>query len=139
MIPFLDLRAINAQYREELIEAAVNVVDSGWFIQGAELNAFEEEFADYCGTKFGVGVANGLDALSLTLRAWKRLGKLKDRDEVIVPANTYIASILAITENDLVPVLVEPNEKTCNTLKNNVETRGLTPKVCPFTLFRKRF
>lgn len=113
-IPFLDLKAINAQYRQELIEAATRVIDSGWYIQGAELKAFETEFAAYCGTKHSIGVANGLDALTLTLRAWKELGKLKEGDEVIVPANTYIASILAVTENRLKPVLVEPDEHTYN-------------------------
>ncbi|MCC4288869.1 DegT/DnrJ/EryC1/StrS family aminotransferase [Vreelandella aquamarina] len=113
-IPFLDLKAINAQYREDLIDAATRVIDSGWYIQGTELTAFESEFAAYCGTRHCIGVANGLDALTLTLRAWKELGKLKEGDEVIVPANTYIASILAITENRLKPVLVEPNEQTYN-------------------------
>jgi dTDP-4-amino-4,6-dideoxygalactose transaminase len=114
MIPFLDLKSINAQYREELIEAATRVIDSGWYIMGAELKAFEKEYAEYCGTKHCIGVANGLDALILVLRAWKELGKLKDGDEVIVQANTYIASILAITENNLVPVLVEPDPDTYN-------------------------
>lgn len=114
MIPFLDLKSINAQYREELIEAATRVIDSGWYIMGAELKAFEREYAEYCGTKHCIGVANGLDALILVLRAWKELGKLKDGDEVIVQANTYIASILAITENNLVPVLVEPDPDTFN-------------------------
>jgi dTDP-4-amino-4,6-dideoxygalactose transaminase len=114
MIPFLDLKAINAQYRQELIEAATRVIDSGWYIQGAELKAFEAEFAAYCGTEHCIGVANGLDALTLTLRAWKELGRLKEGDEVIVPANTYIASILAITENRLKPILVEPDEYTYN-------------------------
>lgn len=114
MIPFLDLNAINAQYRDELVAAATRVIDSGWYIQGTEVKAFEEEFADYCGSKYCIGVANGLDALTLTLRAWKEMGKLKEGDEVIVPANTYIASILAITENRLKPVLVEPEEATFN-------------------------
>lgn len=114
MIPFLDLKTINGQYREALIEAATRVIDSGWYIQGPELSAFEKEFASYCGTKHCVGVANGLDALKLSLRAWKEMGKLKDGDEVIVPANTYIASILAITENRLKPVLVEPDGDSFN-------------------------
>jgi dTDP-4-amino-4,6-dideoxygalactose transaminase len=114
MIPFLDLKAINTQYRDELVAAATRVIDSGWYIQGTEVKAFEEEFAEYCGSKHCIGVANGLDALTLTLRAWKEMGKLKEGDEVIVPANTYIASILAITENRLKPVLVEPDEATFN-------------------------
>lgn len=117
-VPFLDLKEINAQYRQDLIEAATRVIDSGWYIQGAELKAFESEFAAFCGTKHCIGVANGLDALTLTLRAWKELGKLKEGDEVIVPANTYIASILAITENRLKPILVEPDEHTYNLCPN---------------------
>ena len=114
MIPFLDLKNINQQYREELITACTRVIDSGWYIGGKELESFEKNFAEYCGTQFAIGVANGLDALILTLRAWKELGKLKDGDEVIVPSNTYIASILAITANNLTPVLVEPNISTYN-------------------------
>ncbi|UPR33080.1 DegT/DnrJ/EryC1/StrS family aminotransferase [Vibrio cyclitrophicus] len=120
MIPFLDLKSINQQYQEELKEACARVIDSGWYIMGAELNAFEEEFASYCGSQYCVGVANGLDALTLTLRAWKELGKIQVGDEVIVPANTYIASVLAITENDLVPVLVEPDEHTFNLRSSNI-------------------
>lgn len=114
MIPFLDLQLINSQYRDALIDAATRVIDSGWFIQGTEVKAFEEEFAAWCGTEHCIGVANGLDALTLTLRAWKELGQLREGDEVIVPANTYIASILAITENGLKPVLVEPDEASYN-------------------------
>ena len=114
MISFLDLKVINSQYRDELIQAATDVIDSGWYIQGNQVNAFEKEFSDYCGTKHSIGVANGLDALILIFRAYKELGRLKEGDEVIVPANTYIASILAITENSLKPVLVEPDEQTYN-------------------------
>lgn len=128
MIPFLDLKAINAQYRDELIEACTGVIDSGWYITGNELTQFEQAFASYCGTKHAIGVANGLDALILTLRAWKELGKLKDGDEVIVPANTYIASILAISANDLVPVLVEPNLATYNLCPANT-VAAITPKT----------
>lgn len=114
MIPFLDLKSINAQYREELIQAVTDVIDSGWYLQGTQTKAFEQELANYCGTKYTIGVANGLDALTLILRAYKELGKLKEGDEVIVPANSYIASILAITENRLKPILVEPNFHTYN-------------------------
>ena len=114
MISFLDLKSINQQYRDELVAACTRVIDSGWYSTGNELKAFEENFAIYCGTKYAIGVANGLDALILTLRAWKELGKLKDGDEVIVPSNTYIASILAITASNLTPVLVEPNIATYN-------------------------
>lgn len=112
MIPFLDLKSMNARYREELIEACTRVIDSGWYIQGSECKAFEEEFAAYCGTKHCIGVANGLDALILILRGYKELGIMQEEDEVIVPANTYIASILAISENGLIPVLVEPSLET---------------------------
>ena len=114
MISFLDLKKINAQYREELITACTRVIDSGWYINGNELSQFENNFANYCGSKHAIGVANGLDALTLVLRAWKELGKLNDGDEVIVPANTYIASILAISANNLKPVLVEPDINTYN-------------------------
>jgi len=112
MIPFLDLKGINAQYRAELIDACTRVIDSGWYIQGNEYNEFEKEFAQYCGAKYAIGVANGLDALILILRAYKELGIMNDGDEVIVPSNTYIASILAISQNNLVPVLVEPDINT---------------------------
>lgn len=114
MIDFLNLNKLNANYREELINACARVIDSGWYIMGNELVQFETEFAAYCGVKHAIGVANGLDALILVLRAWKELGKLKAGDEVIVQANTYIASVLAITENDLVPVLIEPDAGTYN-------------------------
>ena len=97
-IPFLDLKEINAQYREELIKAAKGVIDSGWYIQGDQLRSFEDEFSEYCGTSYCVGVGNGLEALILILRAYKELDLLHDGDEIIVPANTYIATILAITE-----------------------------------------
>jgi dTDP-4-amino-4,6-dideoxygalactose transaminase len=113
-IPFLDLKKINSQYEDELMNAIRRVFDNGWYIRGNECELFEREFASYCGTKHCVGVANGLDALVLIIRAYKILGLLKEGDEVIVPANTYIASILAITENKLIPVLVEPNEQTFN-------------------------
>ena len=132
-IPFLDLKSINAQSREELIQACTRVIDSGWYITGNELTRFELDFADYCGSKHCIGVANVLDALNLTLRAWKELGKLKEGDEVIVPANTYIASILAITENCLTPILVEPDESTYNNSADEVEaaithrTRAILP------------
>jgi len=122
MIPFLDLKSVNARYRDELVAAASRVIDSGWYIHGEEVNSFEREFAEYCGVGNCVGVANGLDALTLTLRAWKESGKLKDGDEVLVPANTYIASILAITENRLTPVLVEPDRETFNFCPNNIRS-----------------
>jgi len=128
LIPFLDLKGINAQYREELIHAATDVIDSGWYIQGQQLKAFEQEFADYCGTKHAIGVANGLDALILIFRAYKELGKLKAGDEVIVPANTYIASILAITENSLKAILVEPDETSFN-LSSEAVKKAISPNT----------
>lgn len=137
MIPFLDLKNINQQYRVELIEACTRVIDSGWYISGKELENFEQNFANYCGVKFAIGVANGLDALVLTLRAWKELGKLKDGDEVIVPANTYIASILAITANNLTPVLVEPDLATYNIdpLKIEAAITSKTKVILPVHLY----
>lgn len=128
MIPFLDLKQINSQFRSELIEACTRVIDSGWYIGGSELAHFENEFAKYCGSKHCIGVANGLDALILTLRAWKVLAKLNDGDEIIVAANTYIASILAITENNLIPVLVEPDEASFNLCPEKVKS-AITPKT----------
>ncbi len=137
MIPFLDLKAINAQYRQELIDACTRVLESGWYISGEELSQFETNFAQYCGTQYAVGVANGLDALTLTLRSWKALGKLEDGDEVIVPANTYIASILAITENNLTPVLVEPDLNTYNLDPTKIEQAitGKTKAILPVHLY----
>ncbi|MFW1858330.1 DegT/DnrJ/EryC1/StrS family aminotransferase [Acinetobacter defluvii] len=114
MIPFLDLKQVNQQYADELKNACHRVIDSGWYIDGQALERFEKNFANYCGTSFAIGVANGLDALILILRAWKELGKLNDGDEVLVPANTYIASILAITANNLTPILVEPDQDSLN-------------------------
>lgn len=137
MIPFLDLKAINAQYRDELIKACTRVIDSGWYIVGNEVAQFEQEFANYCGTQHAIGVANGLDALILTLRAWKELGKLKAGDEVIVPSNTYIASILAISANDLVPVLVEPDLATYNlcSVKTEAVITSKTRAILPVHLY----
>ncbi|WP_439437675.1 DegT/DnrJ/EryC1/StrS family aminotransferase [Salinivibrio costicola] len=128
MVSFLDLKAINQQYQEELKQACARVIDSGWYIQGQELQQFEAEFATYCGTEYAIGVANGLDALTLVLRAWKELGKLQDGDEIIVPANTYIASILAITENRLTPILVEPDLNTYNLSQEGIKA-AVTPKT----------
>ncbi|MFT6328075.1 MAG: dTDP-4-amino-4,6-dideoxygalactose transaminase [Crocinitomicaceae bacterium] len=114
MIPFLDLKSVNQQYHQELKDACARVIDSGWYILGEELNLFEQEFSSYCGTRHTIGVASGLDALTLVFRAWIELGKLKVGDEVIVQANTYVASIFAITENNLVPILVEPDPYNYN-------------------------
>ena len=109
MVDFLNLGKINSLYQRELKDACARVIDSGWYIYGNECVAFEKEFAKYCGVTHAIGVANGLDALVLILRAYKELGIFKSGDEIIVPANTYIATILAISANDLTPVLVEPS------------------------------
>jgi dTDP-4-amino-4,6-dideoxygalactose transaminase len=137
MIPFLDLKSINAQYKAELIEACTRVIDSGWYIQGDECKNFEAEFAKYCGTKYAIGVANGLDALILILRAYKEIGVMNDGDEVIVPSNTYIASILAITQNNLIPVLVEPNIKTylIDPIKIEAKITSKTKAILPVHLY----
>jgi dTDP-4-amino-4,6-dideoxygalactose transaminase len=119
-IPFLDLKRINAAYRDELVLAATRVIDSGWYVQGEELRNFEREFAAFCKTRHCIGTGNGLDALTLTLRAWKEMGKLTDGDGVIVPGNTFIASILAIIQAGLRPLLVEPDPWTYNIDPNRV-------------------
>ena len=137
MIPFLDLKAVNAQYRDELIEACTKVIDSGWYVQGKECQEFEKEFAAHCETKYAIGVANGLDALILILRAYKELGIMKDGDEVIVPSNTYIASILAISENNLVPILVEPDINTYLLDSSKIEEKitSKTKAIMPVHLY----
>jgi len=133
MVNFLDLKEVNTAYADELKQACARVIDSGWYIAGNELEKFEMNFSSYCGTEYCIGVANGLDALILTLRAWKEMGKLKEGDEIIVPANTYIASILAITENRLKPVFIEPDENSYNlsmlTMKNALteHSRAILP------------
>ena len=109
MIKFLDLQKVTAKYADEIHEAVQRVVNSGWYLQGQENANFEKHYSEYIGTKYTVGVANGLDALIWILRGYLELGVMHPGDEVIVPANTYIATILAITENGLKPVLVEPN------------------------------
>jgi dTDP-4-amino-4,6-dideoxygalactose transaminase len=113
-VPFLSLQATNARHADALKAAAARVIDSGWYIDGVELAAFEAEFAGYCGVARAVGVGNGLDALALVLRGYRELGRLREGDEVIVPAHTFIASFLAITGNRLVPVPVEPHPLTYN-------------------------
>jgi dTDP-4-amino-4,6-dideoxygalactose transaminase len=111
---FLDLKKLTDSYQPELGEAIRRVVDSGYFVGGDPLKQFEQAYASYTGTGFCIGVGNGFDALRLIFKAYLELGQLKEGDEIIVPANTYIASILAITESRLTPVLVEPDEKTLN-------------------------
>ena len=123
MIKFLDLKLINQQYSLEITTEINKVVDSGWYILGENLKKFEEEFANNCGAKYAIGVASGLDALILIFEAYKKLGVFQEKDEVIVPANTYIASILAISKAGLTPVLVEPDIRTYNLDENLVEEK----------------
>lgn len=137
MIPFLDLKGLNAEYRAELIEACTRVIDSGWYIQGNECKEFDKEFAEYCGVKYAIGVANGLDALILILKAYKEMGIMSDGDEIIVPSNTYIASILAISQNNLVPVLVEPDINTYLIDPSRIEEKitSKTKAILPVHLY----
>ena len=109
MIKFLDLKSITDSFEPELSQAVQRAVSSGWYLLGEENSQFEKEYGAYCGSKHCIGVANGLDALRLILKAYIEMGVMQEGDEIIVPANTYIASILAITDNRLVPVLVEPD------------------------------
>jgi dTDP-4-amino-4,6-dideoxygalactose transaminase len=137
MIPFLNLKKINSKYHDELIEEFAKFIDSGWYILGERVKQFEIEFGAYCQVKYCIGVANGLDALVLIIRAYKELGRLKEGDEVIVPANTYIASILAITENNLIPVLVEPdaNSYTLDVTKIEGNITSKTKAILPVHLY----
>lgn len=121
MIQFLSLKDITAKYAEEIQEAVKRVVDSGWYLQGEENDRFERNYSAYIGSKYTVGCANGLDALIWIFRAYIEMGIMKRGDEVIVPANTYIASILAITENGLKPVLVEPSLLNYQIDEDNIE------------------
>lgn len=127
-VPFLSLKDITAKYADEIHEAALRVIDSGWYLQGKENEAFEQHYAEYIGTKYCIGCANGLDALIWIYRAYIELGIMQPGDEVIVPANTYIASILAITENGLKPVLVEPNPETLEIDDSKIEA-AITPRT----------
>lgn len=114
MIKFLDLQAINLRHRSDIEAAMSAVLDSGWYVLGEEVSSFESEFAEFCGTDFCIGVSSGLSAIELILEGYIHLGKIQKGDEVIVPANTYIASIIAITRAGLTPILIEPNEETYN-------------------------
>lgn len=120
-IPFLSLKNITEKYAEEIHAAVTRVLDSGWYLQGAENDKFENSYAGYIGTSCCIGVANGLDALTLIFRAYIEMGAMQPGDEVIVPANTYIASILAITRNKLIPVLVEPDIQTYQIDSDQIE------------------
>lgn len=127
-VPFLSLADITGKYRDELHVAIDRVVDSGWYIHGSENENFEHEYGGYIGTKNAIGVANGLDALVIIFRAYIEMGIMKVGDEVIVPANTYIASILAITNNGLIPVFVEPTDTTYQIDDSRIE-EAITEKT----------
>ncbi|MBP3688012.1 MAG: DegT/DnrJ/EryC1/StrS family aminotransferase [Alphaproteobacteria bacterium] len=124
MIKFLDLAKVNNRFRKEIDERLTNILDKGWYLQGEENDKFAEHFAEYCGTKYAIGVANGLDALRLIIKA----SGFGEGDEIIVPANTYIATILAISDNGCTPVLVEPDINTYNINPDLVEA-AITPKT----------
>ena len=127
-VPFLSLKDITEKHGKELSSAVQRVVNSGWYLQGKENERFEKNYAEFIGTKYCIGVANGLDALILMLRAYIEKGDFKEGDEIIVPANTYIATILAISENGLKPVLVEPDIKTYQIDENKIEA-AITEKT----------
>ena len=128
MIKYLELSKVTAMHADEIRQAVRRVVDSGWYLQGNENKAFEEEYALYTGTRHCVGCGNGLDSLTLILRAYMEMGVMQRGDEVIVPANTYIASILAITENGLKPVLVEPRPDTFQ-IDDSLIEQAVTPRT----------
>ena len=136
-IPFLSLHDVTAKYKDEIHEAVLRVVDSGWYLQGKENEQFEQHYAEYIGSKHCIGCANGLDALIWIFRAYIELGVMQPGDEVIVPANTYIATILAITENGLVPVLVEPRIDTLQIDDSLIEERitERTKAICIVHLY----
>ena len=127
-VDFLSLKDVTAMHGDEIREAARRVIDSGWYLQGKENELFEQHYAEYIGTKYCIGCANGLDALIWIWRAYIELGVMQPGDEVIVPANTYIATILGITENGLVPVCVEPNPRTLEIDDSLIET-AITPRT----------
>ena len=128
MIPFLSLKEVTDLHNAEINEAVTRVVNSGWYLQGKENERFEENYSKFVGTRYTVGCANGLDALIWIFRAYREMGIMKAGDEVIVPANTYIATILAITENELIPVLVEPKINTLQ-LDDDLIEAAITPKT----------
>ncbi len=132
-VPFLSLKSVTEKYKDEIHEAALKVIDSGWYLQGSANEEFEKNYSNYIGTKYCVGCANGLDALIWIFRAYIEMGVMKKGDEVIVPANTYIATILAITENGLVPVLVEPDINTLQINENLIEEK-ITGKTKAITI-----
>lgn len=136
-VPLLDLKAVNASYREELIEAVTRVIDSGWYILGKEVEQFEQEYAQYCGVAHAVGVGNGLDALTLIFDAYKILGRLDEGDEVIVPANSFIASALGVSHAGLKPIFVDIDPDTYLLSLEDAEQRvtSRTRAIVPVHLY----
>ena len=128
MISFIDLKKINASYQEQFLEKMKFISDEGRYILGNEVNSFETNFSNYCSAKYCIGVGNGLDALTLIFKGYIAIGKMKKGDEVIVPANTFIATILAVLQADLVPVLVEPKLETYNINPDLIQNK-ITPKT----------
>lgn len=137
MIHFLNLKKINQPFEIAFQDKMKQFLEVGWYILGNEAKQFEANFATYCGTKHCIGVGNGLDALVLILKAYIYLGKLKKGDEVIVPANTYIASVLAVLQADLVPIMVEPKTETFNINPNEIEDKitSKTKAILPVHLY----
>ena len=136
-IPFLSLKDVTALHGDEINAAVTRVVNSGWYLQGKENERFEADYAKFIGTKYAIGCANGLDALIWIFRAYIELGIMQSGDEVIVPANTYIATILAITENGLKPILVEPKPNTLEIDDDKIEERitSKTKAICIVHLY----
>ncbi len=136
-IPFLSLKDVTALHGDEINEAVTRVVNNGWYLQGKENERFEADYAKFIGTKYAIGCANGLDALIWIFRAYVELGIMQPGDEVIVPANTYIATILAITENNLKPILVEPKPNTLEIDDDKIEERitSKTKAICIVHLY----
>lgn len=137
MIPFLNLKQINLRNRKELHQVLEEALNSGWFILGEKVKLFEKEFAEFCGTKYCIGVANGLDALILIIEGYKQMGLFAEGDEVIVPSNTYIASIIAVSKAGLVPVLCEPDINTYNIDPSAIEAKitSRTRAILPVHLY----
>lgn len=136
-IPFLSLHDVTSLHSDEINAAVTRVVNSGWYLQGEENKRFEENYAEFIGTKYCIGCANGLDALIWIFRAYVEMGIMKPGDEVIVPASTYIATILAITENDLIPVMIEPKLNTLEIDDDLIEAHitAKTKAICIVHLY----
>lgn len=137
MIKFLDLQKINQRHKSQFIKVTKKIIQNGWFVNGEELNLFEQEFANYCNTKYAIGVANGLDALSIIIRSYIELDEISEGDEIIVSSHTYIASILAITENRCIPIMVEPDERTFLIDPDQIEKKitNKTKAIMPVHLY----